>query len=163
MTLYKDLPPAQQQELTQDMLRVNRELGEHVTSTFEKLTRLVIAANAGGMLLTSGLVGAMYLPGLNLRGFVIAGALFASGFCSAGGTVLAMYRRLSKMSAQTTVDLELVHANKMTMEKSSERLNERTRRAGFANLVYGMNVAAALLFVCGIFVTFWAVSSLEHS
>ena len=157
---YRDLPAAKQREQTEDMLRVYREMNDTVVSTFEKVVRLLVAANGGGILLVAGLAGALNDASRDSPAFLVAGTFFFVGLCCAGAQPVLILRRFQKLSAQTIIDIERVHRNDLSIDDSDQHLQVRTRQAGFAKLIHWLVGGAIAFFVLGVLATLPAFASL---
>ena len=156
-TFFKDLSSDRKREQTEDMLRVYWEMQKTAVSTFENVIRLLIAVNAGGILLISGLIGALQRSDSLL---ILSGVLFLIGLCCAGAPTVLLLRRFQKLAAQTMVDQSCVHANKLSVEDFDERLAARTNRPGFASAIHYLHAGAIVSFILGALAALVAVASL---
>ena len=159
-TLFRDLRAEKQREQTEDMLRVHREMNEKAVSAFEKVIRLLLAANTGGVLLISGLVSTLHDTAHGGGLLVVAGALFLVGLGCAGTPTILLLRRFQKLSARMSVDIELVHTNNLSIEDAHARLTAGTHHPRFANAIHCLVAGAIALFILGALVALVAVASL---
>lgn len=157
----RDLSPEAQKELTEDMLRVGREMQDMLVSTFEKTIRLLIGFNAGGILLISGLVAGLARGGRTSGLLAAAGAFFVVGLICSGTPAFLLMRRLRRLAAETLVDNELVHANKLSVDDASDQLQSRTRHPKFAQYIDGLVAGAIIFFLVGAVVALVAVTLLS--
>ena len=162
-TYFRDLSSDKQKETTEDMLRVNRELHDKVESTFEKVNRLLIGFNAGGILLISGWMAGLAdaLPTSGLLALVTAGKFFLFGLICSGTPAFLFLIRFRRMAPDTLDDINLVHTNELSIDDAEARLESRTDKPRFARCIDLLLVAAFLLFLGGTVNALVAVASLS--